>query len=341
VLHSLRRLVPCAIVALAALTPAAALASGGGSTAQRHQMYMYKAEKSLSIDANDVISDEQLSCSNGDYAIDGMWRIDQVNFNAQIDEEGPFGPWNVYNGVDLGESRSFDKSTWTYTIRNNSDEDAQVHLWITCLNKKTQGAEGDNHKHTLSISSLYTDSGTTIAGGTPTVFQAGSHQCDNDQIAVAPGFSVNDGTAKIYRSYPSDGDKLTNWELGFYVSDPTTITTSVRCLDRASSSAGARPHRHKLVIRFRESGPSLPKSYVSHPRVTCDDHGKGLLGAFDVRAGYGWGSDYDSHALWFLGMEPQIKTREFHIFNHHPTADYSPDLGLVCVNDRIGSRFFS
>jgi len=130
------RIVWSALVALAVLPAASAFAgNSAGGVAQRHLLDMYKVEQFVGLDAGDSADGLQVKCPNGDYAVDGMWRIDQVNFNAQIDDQGPFGDWNRYNGVDVFQSESVAKDTWEFTLVNNTDEDAQAKVWVTCLGR--------------------------------------------------------------------------------------------------------------------------------------------------------------------------------------------------------------
>ena len=74
---------------------------------------------------------------------------------------------------------------------------------------------------------------------------------------------------------------------------------------------------------------------VNDVTLSCGQTEKGLLGAFDIRYGHDdWTADYDSHQLWYIGMEPQLKSRVFHIWNHSDDTDYKALLGLVCFDDR-------
>lgn len=339
------RIVWSAVLALAAF-PAAAQAGGSGHHgggfyqagqgigAQSHLLDMYKVEQFVGLAAGDTADQLQVSCNNGDYAIDGMWRADQVNFNWQIDDPGPYGEWNKYNGIDVSESQSVAKDTWEFTITNNTSEDAQAHVWITCLGRKTAP---DTSQHDLILSKLYTDDRHVAVGDAQEVY-AGDHECASDEVVVAPGFVSDSGVIKLYRSWP-DGNGLQRWTLGFYgVTDPN-VTTSARCLKLTTDyqGSGYKKHRHKLRVRFRQSNPKLTQNQVNDVTLSCGQTEKGLLGAFDIRYGHDdWTADYDSHQLWYIGMEPQLKSRVFHIWNHSEDTDYKALLGLVCFDDRTG-----
>lgn len=332
------------LVAALAVSPAAAQANGGhhhhsgngyvagqGIGSQSHLLDMYKVEQFVGLAAGDMADGLQVSCPNGDYAVDGMWRIDQVNFNDQIDMEGPYGPWNRYNGVDVMESQSVATDTWEFTLVNNTDEDAQAKVWITCLGRQTAP---DTYRHRLILSDLYTDTRHVGVGDAQEVY-AGDHTCASDEVVVAPGFDSDSGTVKLYRSWP-DGNGLQRWTLGFYgITDPN-VTTSARCLKLTTDyqGSGSKRHRHKLRVRFRQAQPKLYRGQVSQVKVDCGQTEKGLVGAFDVRADDSWTGDYDGHRIGYLGQEPQIKSRVFHLMNLDDSTDYRAMIGLVCFDDR-------
>jgi hypothetical protein len=323
------RIVWSALAVLALLPASSAMADGTGGAASRHLLDMYKVEQFVGLDAGDSADGLQLQCPNGDYAVDGMWRIDQVNFNAQIDDPGPYGDWNRYNGVDVTQSESVAKDTWEFTLVNNTDEAAQAKVWITCLGRQTAP---DTYRHKLTMSDLHSAT-DYIAPGDVRELNAGNYKCAPDEIVVAHGFNTDGGVVKMYRSWP-DGNSLRRWEFGFYgITDPN-VSTSVRCLKIQTDWAGPKNHRHSLRVRFRQNQPTLTPDFVNAVKVDCGDTEKGLLGAFDVRYPRNWGADYDSHQLWYLGQEPQIKSRVFHIQNHSDSTPYNAMIGLVCFDDR-------
>lgn len=331
------------VAALSLAIPATASANGsgyhGGSqnldselVAQRHGLDMYKVEQFVDLQENDEIDGLQLKCAHGDYAVDGMWRVDQVNFNFQIDDPGPWGDWNRYNGVDVTESRSVAKDTWSYTFLNNTAEKAQAHVWITCLGRQTQSAEHDAHKHAITLSDRY-DHTDLIGAGEVAEVDAGAHKCDNGEIVVAPGFIVPDGVIKLYRSWPSAN--LRKWRIGFYTTGDPNVTTSIRCLKVKTEKTSG--HRHTLQVRFRASSISVKRHFVDQLKVDCGQTEKGLVGAFDILGDHDWDAGYEDHMLWYIGQEPQIKSRVFHVWNHDD-SEWDGDFGLVCFDDRVSRR---
>lgn len=329
-----RRIVWPTLAALA-LIPAAAHAAGSGSTAERHQMSMYKVEYDMSLDAVDVQS-TQLDCNGKDLALDGMWRVTYTDFNPQLDDEAPPGGWNDYNGVHVWDSHSVGQGKWRFKIYNETSETAQVKLWITCLNYKVAPADRDAHRQTLSIGPLET-ANHTFGGHTPVSVKAAQHTCPSDTIAVAPGFELTQGNVGVWRSAPHHPN-LRSWSWGFYQQGPTKVTTSIRCLDLPSSTTATPSHFHRLVVTARSHTVATQPGIVNHVKFDCSPYEKAMVGIFDIRLGNAWGSPWDQHFLWFLGMEPQIKSREFKIWNVDAVTPWTARFGAVCVNDRIGRR---
>lgn len=331
-----RRIIWSACAALA-LAPPAGHAAGSGSTAERHQMSMYKVEEDLSLDAVDI-GTTSLSCRDGDYAVDGMWRIAHTDFNPQLDDEAPEGGWNAYNGIQPWDSHSVGASTWRFTLYNDTSETAQVKLYVTCLNARVAPADRDAHTHRLTVGPLET-AGHTLSATSPAIVQAGDFDCPAPAIAVAPGFEVTRGDLRVFRSAPA-ASSLRAWEWGFYPQAPATrVTTSIRCLRLASTADGAtRRHFHRLVVREREGAIDVPADTTADLTAQCSPYEKGLIGIFDVRPDAAWTAPMGGHRLWYLGMEPQIKSRVFKVWDTDADTSWAGRFGLVCVNDRIGRR---
>jgi hypothetical protein len=329
----MRKIIPfiCALAALA--IPATAAASGANSSAQKHELKMYKVEKFVSIDAIDYDSEIMLACNGDDIAVDGMWRVDRVHYNEQIHDF----PFNEYDSVTVFRSFSSDEGEWTFGVRNDTEEPAQVKLWITCLGRWTESAEGDSHKHQFTVSSLRTHD-DVLAEDSVTELDAGDETCAGDELAVATGFDVEGAAAvKLYKVWPAD-PHARGWKLGFYAPEDPKVTTSVRCLQSRTSKAGVKNHRHAFRWRLAQFTTSLSKDYHHTPKQDCGEVEKALIGAFDIRGSYSWGAGFDSHWLWYLGMEPQLKSRVFHVWNHSDTTAYNAKFGAICFNDKTGNR---
>lgn len=326
----------CLAAALALSAPPA-WAGGSGSTAQRHQVHMYEVERLVDLDATDYADGVQVGCLNGDLALNGSWVVNRVDHNPQLDDPAPDGgEWNTYNGVDVTESQSTaDPSTWSFSVSNNSDEAAQVHVFITCIDRLVQPAEGDSHRHLVRLGAKQTASAVVPAGSVETI-RAGGARCDGRSVAVAAGFYVPRGAIKLWRSAPGRG--LRTWQLGVYAPGDPEVRTSIRCLQIDTGPGGAHGHTHPLKVAERSRDHELAPGQIDQPNPSCGEQEKGMHDVFDVRPDDGWGAAYDEHRLWFLGDQPQIKTRAFFIQNTSEDTSYTARLGALCFNDRVGRR---
>lgn len=317
---------------LALALPATAVAAGTNSSAQKHELRMYKVERFVAVDAVDYNDQVDLSCNGDDIAVDGMWRIEEVHYNPQIHEFA----FNRYADVSVFRSFSTGDGDWRFGVRNDTEEVAQVKLWVTCLGRSTEGAE-EGHRHDFTVTPLR-ESTVALAAGSVTELDAGNETCAADEVGIAAGFDVAAAApVRLYRSWPGRAD-LRSWKLGFYAPEDPNVTTSLRCLNFRTTRAGVRNHRHALRWRLAKFTTSLSKDYVHTPKQDCGQIEKALIGVFDIRGSYGWGAGYGDHWLWFLGMEPQIKSRVFHVWNHSKTNAYQATFGAICVNDKSGNR---
>ncbi|MEY2433021.1 MAG: hypothetical protein QOC92_2746 [Acidimicrobiaceae bacterium] len=333
-MHSARRII-WSTLAVLALAPAAAMASGSGSTAERHQMSMYKVEEDVSFDAVEVKT-LSVACNGSDYALDGMWRVTQTDYEPQLEDQAtPPGGWNDYNGIQIWDSHSVGPGTWRFTIYNDTSEAAQVKVWVTCINKRVQPADRDAHTHKLVLGNTHFDT-VSFSGTTPGTAKAGNWDCPHGSIAVAPGFEVLKGDMRVFKSVPGNNN-LTNWKWGFYQQGFAKIETSIRCLDLASTSDANPLHYHELVVNQRETNIGIQAGVKDEVKIDCSPYEKAMIGLFDVRAVGSWTSPFDQHWLWYLGMEPQIKSRVFRIWNVD-SAVWNARIGAICFNDRIGRR---
>lgn len=301
-----------------------ALAPAASADSHEHHLGMYKVERFQSLFGGDGVDNLKVKCDNGDYAVDGMWRVDSVDQNED--------DWTPYNAVEIYRSESTAKDTWAFSIANESDGQAQIHLWVTCIGRKT--APG-THRGKLALSDRFTST-QAIPADAVWLLDAGEKTCPSGEIAVARGFaSEGDAALKMFKSWPAD-PTMRRWVLGFYAPGDSDVSTSVRCLKLAV--AGSRSHGHTLSTTFRQTTAAVAKGAVTQAQITCGDAEKGLLGAFDVRGSRSdWGADFDSHGLWYVGQEPQLKSRVFHVWNHTETASYEADFGAVCFGDRTST----
>lgn len=319
-----------ALVASLALT--ATTASAKSST--KHNLGVYKVEKHLTIDEDSTVS-EHVICQNGDLATDGMWRVDQVSYNPQVDDDGPY---DRFNDVDVLQAISTSPQEYTFKIRNRTEDDAQVKLFVVCLSRDTVG---DTHQHALDVTS---PAAGGEAFGAPGAYgingdRFGHARCPNGSIVIAPGYQVLGGPGhdrvKIFRSYP-DHPNNRGWTWGFWVLDPgVSIQVRHRCLRLRTFPNLA--HDHKLFAKLRPSYDTKTTALRDRERykLDCDDPEKAIVGGFDVNT-YGW--DHHNRWLWYLGMDPQPKSRVFTVHNAWPFHDLDMKLIATCLRGTTGSK---
>src|SRR5581483_5747390 len=127
----MKRITIIAAAALAALAiaPGSALATGA------HFLGMYKVEKHLDIQGEG--GSYSISCNDpSDIAVDGMWRID----NVEQDNDYYYAPlhntpfwYDVNLAVEPVAAYSSAKDTYTFKFLPQSGGDAQGKLFLTCL----------------------------------------------------------------------------------------------------------------------------------------------------------------------------------------------------------------
>ena len=122
--------------ALLAFVAGAMLLPAASQAAPNHFLKIYKVEVQVDLDGGEY-AHEHVYCNPGDYAIDGMWRVDNVDqANPQI---GIFGDLR-----DVSVSRSYsdlqqggDPAKWHFEMTNHADGRAQLKIFSTCLGSKT------------------------------------------------------------------------------------------------------------------------------------------------------------------------------------------------------------
>jgi hypothetical protein len=303
---------------------AALPASASAVTATKHHLDMYKAEQHVTLPEFDT-NTYTVSCPNGDIAADGMWRIDEVGpYNPQLADDDEL-PWTIATGVSVIAAYPSGNSTYTFTFQNNTSDNAQLKLWVTCLGSQTSA---DTHQHPLVTTGFTAPNHVDNAG-----LQSYAHAntCGAGDIVISPGFRINAGDARIVGSFGSNN--LQDWTWKFRVNAPNTnIDVFARCLKGFTDYFNGAPknHRHKIYAYFT----TAPVQHfdkgngVWEHQISCRDDQKGLVGGFDVSGDPSW---------YWLGMDPRIKTRAFKTYGTGAGGSYS----VICVNDRTSRPFYS
>jgi hypothetical protein len=295
-----------ALVALGALAVVPATASA----AHRHNLKLYKVERQVSMSTNDAFADA--ACDPGDYALDGMWRVDSVD-GAPL------------TSVGVAEIRgdAADPATYRFHFTKSVPGQAQLKVFVTCMGGKTTDG-----KHDWTISPQRTASFGPAGPGVGYGWQPTA--CASGQIAVAPGFVFTSGSGHAVGSrapLSNEFDPLRNWSFAFLLDGPSTWTTSLRCLSLTSTVNGG--HSHKIqVTTVNDPGTwdTIGPGETTELRVNCGEHAKGMVGGIDTSGAY-------VAQDWFLGMDPRIKQRAFKFFNSGATP-MQVWAGLTCFNDR-------
>jgi hypothetical protein len=325
----------------------------------RHFLKMYKVEKYLSIqeDTLGVLHDpvdthvfcdqnNPNSFTDNDLATDGMWKIvdvDQDEFGSR-----PYEDVKVYasyrDHVPTPQYPGGDPSKWHFEFENRTEGQVQIKMYVTCLGWKT---EPNSHRHQWTWSGVHAfNTAGNFGVTTRHDFTSPNNECPSGSIAVSPGFQFdrNLGVGDIYRSrYFTNAYR--GWTWGFWVEPgPFDLDLTFHCLDVKTLFGGNPNHLHELIYDFDPGFfPIAPTNVAPDPdgngpdrlvetRVrNCDSHEKGMVHSFDLDPG-----NADTfHWLWFMGMDPRIKSRAYKLLNRD-TVVQNAELGLMCFNDRTG-----
>ncbi|WP_395690276.1 hypothetical protein [Nocardioides sp.] len=337
-------LVAAAALALAApLAIVAALASpASAAPGKPHNVYMYKVEKHVDLSGEfpDNYLHEHVYCQPGDIALDGMWRVDHV------DQANP--PDTVGDERDVVFTASYgddsDRTEWHFRAQNHADGDAQIKLFVTCIDGTVKQTNG--HVHNTVISARHDDSTNTgwLAGDHAGVFH--SFTCPSGTLAVAPGFRFSnagapddDHVVHLYRSWTTNNYR--GWQWAFLVDDDNVdVDLYLRCLQVKTSANGSGPHAHNLLWAFRPGfngdDQYLSGSGMQERRLNCDDNPNGnryqdykaMVGAFWIQ---------DPYHAWYLGQDPRPKQRAFRYWWNGP-GDNRVWHGALCIRSVTGKQ---
>jgi hypothetical protein len=286
------------VIPAAAVTALSGPASADADGKHRHDLDTYKREAWFEIKAGAHLH-EHLYCDTGDYALDGMWKIDAHDGDDRV----------------VKAFRSFadpsDVAKWHYELGNPGPGRAQVKLFVTCLDDQT--GDRDGHHHDLTITDA-PGSGVPMAFPGATIF--GSHlNCAAGQIPVAPGFKFDPGLAPgvlpvshgaIYGSY------LTipvGWLWRFApATDPGQVAVYLRCIDPTTSSAGSPAHTHGIdadllpgtggQVEILSAAESIDRTISSRA------HDEGNVGGFQI-------TNYTITAYLGQDARGQVRTTRF------------------------------
>ncbi|HEY0905163.1 MAG TPA: hypothetical protein VGE14_14845 [Marmoricola sp.] len=348
---------PMAVVAITA-TPADAAISK-----HKHEVTMYKVEKYIKLKGGGATSptgdtlETSLSCSNSsDKVLDGMWLVQHVDQYNQPpteptdpDDDTGYDPIDPapYTGGTYNDARdvqvwwSYPDTTdgykWNFKFQNFAYGDAQLKTYITCIKGKT---EANGHTHNIGVSGA-----DALAGGLTVGVRSGydwAGGCNADRFFVAPGFKIINGVrTRPVASYPTLNAGITKWHWDF-AGAGASINYYGKCIERrvANAVGSGGNHSHGIAIKnlptFSGHEYQIDAGDPQTEQFSCDEDNSTYHG-YKAMVGWYWmGTNWEYN--WFLGMEPQPKTRVFSFWNWHPSSsDAQITIGAVCVNSRTGN----
>lgn len=326
---------------LAPLALVVAIAAPANATGQFHEISMYKVEKHVDVSGDYPLKNmhEHVYCNDGDYALDGMWRVDNVE---QANPPETFGDErDVYFTASYNDP--VDTEEWHFRAVNFADGLAQIKLFATCIEAETQNQH--LHEHAIRVSPQYSDPYVGISPDANGQYATNhGNVCPADAYAVAPGFQLQshapdyDAKIRLFRSWPTPNFR--SWHWAFVVDEPSVdINFTVRCLRFTTGAANG--HAHQVPMTWRPNGyagdfRTLIVNKTQEIRLNCDDHPNGqnfqlykaMVGAFWIN---------NPHYVWFLGMDPRPKQRSYK-FWREPGGDSGVYLAALCIKVRTGKQ---
>jgi len=318
------------VAALALAFPAGAFAA--------HDLKIYKAEKQVDLTSDDTSWD--VSCKPGDFAIDGMWRLDHSDLDPDADSL-----LDLSSAVDVWEAYPSDTDTYHFRFNKNAIGRVQMKIWVTCLGKKTDDgihtlvvSDSGSATASLAVPNALFDSNTVAVGAPPAVLNDGA-SCPAGYVIASPGYQLtgDDGSggilsARLASSFPFSStppaapSALQAWRWQFVgVAPGAQVKLYSRCLKvKYNFGTPSDPHKHKLTVKFRPTGgyatDSIPDGTTKEVRRDCNASGKAMIGAFYA--------PFDE--IWFWGMDPRIKQRAFK-FSNTGGAPLNVRTGILCL----------
>jgi hypothetical protein len=361
---------------LGLLTSAAAFAAFGvPSTAlagKSHHVNPYKVEQHVELEGED--GEYTLSCQNNDIAVDGMWRLDNVDQDNDWEDPdpalasfwaNPASPSSIGTSPDLtirksirpmaAYSDSVDTSKYHFAFTPLAGADVQLKLWVICITNPLTGF-GHNHNWRFNVDPSYHSQAAPIFAQSSDPSSAGGFlgTCPAKTILVQPGFALTSTSVHVVTSRTDPSGPTWNardWRWRFWHDGQVpagTATVTWRCLDVKSSGPLPTPntgHTHKLVYNKKETtwsgglNPQVGPQQVSERQQSCGEHYKALLGGWDLSGTFRLedlvGPMVWPHHMWvyFLGMDPRIKTRAFSFLNLDEIYG-TVTTAVVCFKDR-------
>jgi hypothetical protein len=278
--------------------------------AGRPEVTTYRVVQQLRLDEGQSGA-FNVSCRHGDLATDGVWQMDALDSNEQLDDE----PFDLVSGVDVLEADSISTSGYRFALRNNAEGVAQLRLAVVCL----AGAVTDGTtRYALRLSAPVTATGP-IGYGTEGTQQVA---CPAGAVAVTPGFRLvtePGGVARMTSSFPLAPDLRTLERRATALAD-VQMTTTARCLSVLTGRRSGQ--RWRLALALRTAQATIAGGRRETYTASCRTRETAITGAFTVTGG------------WYIGQFPVGRQRTFRAQSPQPGTDGALQLGLLCLGDR-------
>lgn len=282
-----------------------------------HHLSPYKVEDHVELEGED--GEYTLSCKSNDIAIDGMWRVDNVDQDNDWEDPdtglaafwaNPASASSIGTSPDLTIRKSVrpmgayadstDESKYRFAFTPLGGADVQIKLWVICL---PQPLTGFGHNHNWQFTNVPAQQ--TVS---PAVFPQATDpgdplslpttaSCPAKTVLIQPGFKTLFTNQHIVTSRPWPNTASWNgrqwawkaWDDGQGAAG--TATFSWRCMDvKSSTPSGGGSHTHKTVINKKEttwdSTPAadaqIGPQQIGERQQHCGEHYKALLGGWDV-----------------------------------------------------------
>ena len=351
---SITRISLAALVAGAAAFAVPSVALAGKS----HHTSVYKVEDHVELEGED--GSYTLSCKTGDIAVDGMWRVDNVDQdNDWADPDSGLAtfwgaaPSGIATSPDLTIRKAIrpmaayasSKGTYTFEFTPLAGADVQIKLFITCL---PEPLDGNGHSHQWTEGDQYESAPVVGAQSVTPTTDANTATCAGKTILIQPGFETSSTANHVVTSRPTQAGTWNGkewlWRIWNDGTEPAgTNKVTWRCLEVKSTSGGTNNHTHRLVFNKKETtwsgSDAIGNQQFAERQQHCGEHYKGMIGGWDTSAAYRAEDTTPPgvypHHMWvyFLGMDPRIKSRAFSFLN----LDEIPGTAsthLVCWKDR-------
>lgn len=261
-----------------------------------HLLGVDRAQRSVMIDPGPDPTTIDVPCPSAGIVTDGSVRIEHVDQGTGTKAD-----------VRVVGSFAAERSLYRAKIYNDTTGRVQVHAGAVCLRPTTVGGNGPAHD-------VLTDDRVDVERTLPVGRHTVRLEAGLDRHAVAPGYEVLSGRARLVSSEPT----ATGWELVYDVTQPAVVRSSIVPLHGRLQVVDGHTHRLPFTHPVRDITLSPGESVHT---IMCEPNEKGITASWT--------------GLVHLGDEAQPRSRVFRFLNQG--TDPAPaKIDLLCLSDRTG-----